>query len=93
MLVPVAFPRSRPYPTEISFDIDLRELRGRQGVDALCTFLHTIGSRLGKLVLMTPEGGSQEHPVLGYGPTLGKVTLRGISVLGEADTGVRKLRA
>lgn len=62
--------------TEISFDVDLRELQGQQGVDVLCAFLRAIGSRLGKPVLMTPEGGSQEHPVLGYDSDLGKVTLR-----------------
>jgi hypothetical protein len=62
--------------TEISFDVDLRELQGQQGVDTLCAFLRAIGSRLGKPVLMTPEGGSQEHPVLGYDPALGKVALR-----------------
>ena len=49
---------------------------GQQGADTLCAFLRTIGSRLGKPVLMTPEGGSQEHPVLGYDPALGKVTSR-----------------
>lgn len=62
--------------SEIRFDIDLRELQGQQGVDTLCAFLQAIGSRLGKPVLMTPEGGSQEHPVLGYDPALGKVTVR-----------------
>ena len=61
--------------TEISFDVDLRELQGQAGIDTLCAFLRTIGSRLGKPVLMTPEGGSQEHPVLGYDPALNKVTL------------------
>jgi hypothetical protein len=55
---------------------DLRELQGQQGVDVLCAFLRAIGSRLGKPVLMTPESGSQEHPVLGYDSDLGKVTLR-----------------
>lgn len=62
--------------TEISFDVDLRELQGQEGVDTLCTFLRTIGNRLGKAVLMTSEGGSQEHPVLGYDPALNEVTLR-----------------
>ena len=61
--------------TEISFDVDLRELQGQEGVDTLCAFIQAIGSRLGKPVLMTPEGQSQE-PVLGYDPTLNKVTLR-----------------
>jgi hypothetical protein len=62
--------------TEISFDVDLRELQGQQGVDTLCAFLHAIGSRLGKPVLMTSEGGSQERPVLGYDPALARVILR-----------------
>lgn len=62
--------------TEISFDIDLRELQGQQGVDTLCAFLRAIGSTLGKPVLMTPEGGSTEQAVLGYDPALDKVTLR-----------------
>jgi hypothetical protein len=62
--------------TEISFDVDLRELQGQEGADTLCAFLRAIGSRLGKPVLMTPEGGSQEHSVLGYDPALKKVTLR-----------------
>jgi hypothetical protein len=63
---------------EVSFDVDIRELQGQQGVDTLCALLHAIGSRLGKPVLMTPEGGSQKHPLLGYDPALGKVTLRPI---------------
>lgn len=62
--------------TEISFDVDLRELQGQQGVDTLCAFLRATGSGLGKPVLMAEEGGSPEHPVLGYDPDLGKVTLR-----------------
>jgi hypothetical protein len=66
--------------TEISFDVDLRELQGQEGIDTLCAFLRAIGSRLGKPVLMTPEGGSQEHPVLGYDPALNKVTLRTASI-------------
>jgi hypothetical protein len=62
--------------TEITFDVDLRELQGQQGADTLCALLRAIGSRLGKPVLMTPEGGSREQAVLGYDPALGKVTLR-----------------
>src|SRR3984885_11251031 len=61
--------------TEIDFDIDLRELQGQEGVDTLCAFMQTIGNRLGKPVLMTPEGRSQEHPILGFDPDLNKVTL------------------
>jgi hypothetical protein len=33
--------------SEISFDVDLRELQGQQGADTLCAFLQAIGSRLG----------------------------------------------
>ena len=62
--------------SEISFDVDLRELQGQQGADTLCAFLRAIGSRLGKPVLMTPEGGGRERAVLGYDPDLDKVTLR-----------------
>jgi hypothetical protein len=61
--------------TEISFDVDLRELQGQEGADTLCAFPRAIGSRLGKPVLMTPEGGSPERPVLGYDPTLNEITL------------------
>lgn len=64
--------------TAIDFDVDLRELQGQQGqqgVDTLCGILHAIGSHLGKPVLIVPEGGSQQHPVLGYGPDLGEVIL------------------
>lgn len=58
---------------EIDFDIDLRELQGQAGVDTLCGFLTEIGRELRKPVLMTPEGGSQAHPVLGFDPTLDRV--------------------
>ncbi|RSM77232.1 hypothetical protein DL991_21090 [Amycolatopsis sp. WAC 01375] len=48
-------------------------LRGQAGVDTLCGFLAEIGRELRKPVLMTPEGGSQAHPVLGFDPTLDRV--------------------
>jgi hypothetical protein len=60
---------------EIDFDIDLRELQGQAGIDTLCGFLAEIGRELGKPVLMTPEGGSQAHPVLGFDPVLNRVVL------------------
>ncbi|RSM67002.1 hypothetical protein DMH03_08025 [Amycolatopsis sp. WAC 01376] len=60
---------------EIDFDIDLRELQGQAGVDTLCGFLAEIGRELRKPVLMTPEGGSQAHPVLGFDPALDRVVL------------------
>ena len=56
----------RPYAAdEIDFDVDLRELQGQQRLDLLCEFFRTIGRRLGKPVLMTPEGFGND-PVLGY---------------------------
>jgi hypothetical protein len=61
--------------TAIDFDPDLRELQGQEGVGTLCGMLHAIGSHLSKPVLMVPEGGSQQHPVLGYDPDLGEVVL------------------
>jgi hypothetical protein len=61
--------------TDIDFDVDLRELRGQEGVDALCGLLRAIGGKLGKPVLMTAEGGRREHPVLGFDPALDKVVL------------------
>ena len=61
--------------TTIDFDVDLRELQGQDGVDTLCRMLYAIGSHLGKPALMVPEGGSQQYPVLGFDPVLGKVAL------------------
>ena len=56
----------RPYEAaQIDFDVDLRELQGQQQLDALCRFLMAIGRKLGKPVLMTPEGADND-PVLGY---------------------------
>ncbi|ONI89975.1 hypothetical protein ALI22I_13720 [Saccharothrix sp. ALI-22-I] len=49
--------------------------RGRHGVDTLCRFLEAIGRELRKPVLMTTEGGSRAHPVLGYDPVLDRVVL------------------
>lgn len=50
---------------EIDFDMDLRELQGQERLDVLCDFLCSIGRRLGKPVLMYPEG-IPGHPVLGF---------------------------
>ncbi|ONF70705.1 hypothetical protein [Amycolatopsis keratiniphila] len=60
---------------EIDFDVDLRELPGQAGVDILCGFLTDIGRELGKPVLMTPEGGSPDHAVLGFDPEHDRVVL------------------
>ncbi|MFJ7280533.1 hypothetical protein [Kitasatospora sp. NPDC098663] len=58
---------------EIDFDVDLRELQGQPGVDALCSLLARIGRELGKPVMMTSEGGSQAHLVLGFEAVLDRV--------------------
>jgi hypothetical protein len=50
---------------EVDFDVDLRELQGQERLDAFCGFLREIGRRLGKPVLMDPEG-DYGHPVLGF---------------------------
>jgi hypothetical protein len=58
----------------IDFDVDLRELQGQTGVDALCGVLRAIGRRLGKPVLVTPER-DPSHPVLGFDVTADRVVL------------------
>jgi hypothetical protein len=56
----------RPHAVqEVRFDVDLRELQGQDRLDVLCSLLRAIGRRLGKSVLMSPEGFDQ-RPVLGY---------------------------
>ncbi|WP_284436329.1 hypothetical protein [Streptomyces sp. TUS-ST3] len=65
----------RPYEVgAIDFDVDLRELQGQTGVDALCHLLRAVGRRLGKPVLLTPESDPR-HPVLGYDVTADRVVL------------------
>ncbi|MFD4323395.1 hypothetical protein ACFWQC_02090 [Nocardioides sp. NPDC058538] len=60
-------------PSQIDFDVDLRELQGQHGADILCAFLRTMGRELRKPVLMTNEGGDDAHPVLGYIPERDRV--------------------
>jgi hypothetical protein len=59
---------------QIDFDVDLRQLQGQQGLDCLCDFLGAIGRRLGKSVVMMPEGDSG-NPVLGFDPAADRVVL------------------
>ncbi|WP_031487691.1 hypothetical protein [Streptomyces bicolor] len=59
---------------EIDFDVDLRELQGQERLDVFCGFLREIGRRLGKPVLMDPEG-AHGHPVLGYDTEADRVVL------------------
>lgn len=61
---------------EIGFAVDLRELQGQERLDVLCGFLRAIGRRLGKPVVMTPEGDwDQSHPVLGVDVASDRVVL------------------
>ncbi|MET7478196.1 hypothetical protein ABZT17_28060 [Streptomyces sp. NPDC005648] len=59
---------------EIDFDVDLRELQGQERLDILCRFFRDIGRRLGKPVLMDPEG-DYGHPVLGFDVDADRVVL------------------
>ncbi|MFI9237098.1 hypothetical protein [Streptomyces sp. NPDC053079] len=59
---------------EIDFDVDLGELQGQERLDVLCGFLCAIGRRLGKPVVMTPEG-SHDRPVLGFDARADRVVL------------------
>jgi hypothetical protein len=59
---------------EVDFDVDLRELQGQERLDVFCDFLRAIGRRLGKPVLMDPEGG-YGHPVLGFDVEADRVVL------------------
>ncbi|WP_351231319.1 hypothetical protein [Streptomyces sp. NPDC002133] len=59
---------------EIDFDVDLRELQGQERLDVFCDFLREIGLRLGKPVLMDPEG-DYGHPVLGFDIEADRVVL------------------
>ncbi|MFB7270760.1 hypothetical protein [Streptomyces sp. NPDC056244] len=59
---------------EVDFDVDLRELQGQDRLDVFCGLLREIGRRLGKPVLMDPEGG-HGHPVLGFDVEADRVVL------------------
>ncbi|GIH50566.1 hypothetical protein [Microbispora rosea] len=51
----------------IDFDVDLRELQGQGRLDIFCEFITVIGRRLGKPVMMSPEGDwDLGNPVLGF---------------------------
>jgi hypothetical protein len=58
----------------IDFDVDLRELQGQERLDVFCGFLREMGRRLGKPVLMDPEG-DYGHPVLGFDVEADRVVL------------------
>jgi hypothetical protein len=65
----------RPHCLEqIDFDVDLRELQGQDRLDVLCAFMRAIGRRLGKPVVMTPEG-ADDVPVLGYDTEVDRVVM------------------
>lgn len=58
----------------IDFDVDLREIQGQDRLDAFCGFLRSLGRRLGKPVLMCPEG-ADDCAVLGFDPVSARVVL------------------
>ncbi len=65
---PVAGMNARFWPRradEMWFDVDIRSIQGQEQLDLFCEFLCAIGRRLGKPVLLSPEGFGVE-PVLGY---------------------------
>ncbi|WP_020542439.1 hypothetical protein [Nonomuraea coxensis] len=60
----------------IEFDVDLRELQGQERLDILCEFITTIGRRLRKPVVMSPEGDwDRNSPVLGFDVEADRVVL------------------
>jgi hypothetical protein len=77
----------RPYSAEqIDFDVDLRELQGQRRLDVLCRFMRTIGRRLGKPVVMTPEG-SDTPPLIAYEVESDRVVLLAGAWSGGRDVG------
>lgn len=59
---------------EVDFDVDLRELQGQERLEVFCGFLREIGRRLGKAVLMDPEG-DYGRPMLGFDVEADRVVL------------------
>ncbi|MFB6616617.1 hypothetical protein ACFCV9_20805 [Streptomyces sp. NPDC056367] len=58
----------------IDFDVDLWELQGQERLDVFCGFLREIGRRVGRPVLMDPEG-AHGRPVLGFDVEADRVVL------------------
>ncbi|MGW2374826.1 hypothetical protein [Kitasatospora sp. NPDC001683] len=58
----------------IDFDVDVAQLRGQAGLDALCGFLAAVGRRLGRSVPTHTEGGGA--PFLGYDLEADRVLVR-----------------
>ncbi|MFC5183483.1 hypothetical protein [Actinomadura harenae] len=50
---------------EIEVDLDPRELRGQEQLNAVCAFLRVVSRRLGKPMVLTPENGAA-HPLITY---------------------------
>jgi hypothetical protein len=74
----------RPVPTilvnlhffgtdSIDFDFDPRELQSQEDLDVLCHVLRTLGRKLGKPVILSPEG-MPGKPLAAYDPGSGRVT-------------------
>ena len=63
---------------EITFDFDLRELVDQAAVDALCSFLATVGNALNRQLELTPEGQT-EVTVVRYLPRERRFVINGIA--------------
>jgi hypothetical protein len=59
---------------EIEFDIDPREIGGQGQLDVLCTFLRTVGTQVGKPIVLTSENGA-DIPYVTYTPAEDQFTL------------------
>ncbi|GAA0460116.1 hypothetical protein Aca07nite_42100 [Actinoplanes capillaceus] len=54
-------------PENIEFDFDPDDVQGQQALDVLCSFLRTVGQKLNRQVVLTPES-SPEVPLIIYSP-------------------------
>jgi hypothetical protein len=68
---------------EIEFDFDPRELHGQAPVDVLCHVVRRVGRKLGKRVIVAPEG-RHDRPVAVYDPGIGRVSACSPSSHGQA---------
>ncbi|GAA1582456.1 hypothetical protein [Actinoplanes couchii] len=60
-------------PDDIEFDLDPGDVRDQETWDALCCFLRTVGRKLHRQVVLTPES-TPEIPLIVYSPAGDRVT-------------------
>jgi hypothetical protein len=64
----------RPWAVEeILSDVSLYKIQGQERLDVFCRFLQTLGSTLGKKVLVYSEGDNAYPPMMVYDEALGRV--------------------